>query len=86
MKINKKITKGDEDGNKKIINIPYRLKFIDSYRFITASLSELADNLSNGLHSKKCTDCGLDLEYTLAKDDILIFRCFKCKNKLQNRF
>ena len=53
---------------------------------MTASLSELADNLSNGLHSKKCTDCGLDLEYMLAKDDILIFRCFKCKNKLQNRF
>ena len=57
------------------------LKFIDSYsyRFMAASLSELVDNLSNGLHSKKCTDCGLDLEYIIAKDDILIFRRKKCK-------
>ena len=79
LKINKKITKKDEDGNKKIVNIPYRLKFIDSYRFMMALLSDLVDNLSNGLHSKKCTDCGLDLDYMIAKDDILNFRCFKCK-------
>ena len=45
---------------------------------MAASLSELVDNLSNGLHSKKCTDCALDLEYIIAKDDILIFRRFKC--------
>ena len=30
VKINKKITKKDEDGNKKNVNIAYRLKFIDS--------------------------------------------------------
>ena len=66
---------------KKIVNMPHRLKFIGSYRFMAASLSELVDNLSNELHSKKCTDCGLDLDYTIAKDDILIFRCFKCKRK-----
>ena len=78
-KINKKITKKDENGNKNIVNIRHRLKFIDGYRFMAASLTELVDNVSNGLHSKKCTDCGLDLEYMIAKDDILIFRCFKCK-------
>ena len=58
------------------MNIPYRLKFIGSYKFMTASLSEPADNLSNRLHSKKCTDCGLNLEYMIPKDDILIFSCF----------
>ena len=86
VKINKKITKKDENGNKKIVNIPYRLKFIDSYRFMAASLSELVDNLSNGLRSKKCTDCGLNLEYMIAKDDILIFRCFKCKKNCEINF
>ena len=30
VKVNKKITKKDEDDNKKILNIPYRLTFIDS--------------------------------------------------------
>ena len=86
VKINKKITKKDENGNKKIVNIPYRLKFIDSYRFMAVSLSELFDNLSNGLHSKKCTDCGLNLEYMIAKDKILIFRCFKCKKNCEINF
>ena len=86
VKINKKITNKDEDGNKKIVNIPYRLKLIDSYRFMAASLSELVNNLSNGLHSKKCTDCGLNLEYMIAKDDILIFRCFRCKRNCEIDF
>ena len=53
---------------------------------MAASLSELVDNLSNGLHSKKCTDCGLDLEYMIAKDDILIFLCFKCKKNYKIDF
>ena len=53
---------------------------------MAASLSELVDNLSNRLHSKKCTDCGLDLEYMIAKDDILIFRCFKCKKNYKIDF
>ena len=79
VKINKKVTKKDEDGNENIVNIPYRLKFIDSYRFMMASLSDLADNLSNRLHNKKCLNCRSGLEYMIAKDDILIFGCFKCK-------
>ena len=86
VKINKKITKKDEDSNKKIVNIPCRLKFIDTCRFMTASLSDLVDNLSNGLHNKKCTDCELNPEYTIAKYHILIFRCFKCKKNCKVNF
>ena len=79
VKINKKITKKDEDGNEKIVNISHRLKFIDSYRFMSASLSNHVDNLSNVLHNDKCVDCKSGLDYMIAKDDILIFRCCKCK-------
>ena len=86
VKINKKITKKDEDGNKKIINIPYRSKFIDNYRFMTNSLSDLVDSLSNGLHSKECLDCKLDLEYMITKDDILIFGSFKCTKNYEIDF
>ena len=32
--INKEITKIDKDGNDKIVDIPYKLKFIDSFRFM----------------------------------------------------
>ena len=53
---------------------------------MAASLSELVDNLSNRLRSKKFTDCGLDLEYMIAKDDILMFTCFKCKKNYKIDF
>ena len=36
MSVNKKITKKDKDGDDKIANIPYRLKFIDSCKFMAA--------------------------------------------------
>ena len=47
----------NKNGNDKITKISYKIKFIDSFRFISNSLSSLAGNLSEGLHSDKCTDC-----------------------------
>ena len=38
----------------KNIEITYKIKFIDSYRFMSMSLSKLIDNLSEGLHNNKC--------------------------------
>ena len=40
--------------NAKIIT--YKLKFIDSYRFMSTSLSNLLDNLS-GVYDKECKKC-----------------------------
>ena len=51
-----------------------------------SSLSNLADNLSEGLHSDKCTDCKLCLDYMILKDDQLIFRCFECKKNYKKKF
>ena len=86
VKINKKITKKDEDGNEKIVNIPYRLKFIDRYRFMSASFANHVDNLSNRLHNNRFVDCKSGLDYMKAKDGILIFRCFKCKKNYKIDF
>ena len=46
----------------KNIEITCKIKFIDSYRFMSMPLSKLIDNLSEGLHNNKCLDCesGLD--------------------------
>ena len=77
--VKKQITKTDKDGNDKIVNISYKIKFIDSFRFMSSSLSSLVNNLSEGLHSDKCTDCKSCLDYLIIKDDHLIFRCFECK-------
>ena len=51
-----------------------------------SSLSNLADNLSEGLHCDKCTDCKSSLDYMSVKDDQLIFRCFECKKNYKKDF
>ena len=45
--------KKENDNGKKIT---YKLKFIDSYRFMSFSLSNLVDTLS-GVYDKECTRC-----------------------------
>ena len=73
-----------ELGNDK--SITYKIKFIDSFRFISSSLSSFVDNLSKELHSDKCTDCKSCLDYMKTKDDQLIFRCFECKKNYKKDF
>ena len=45
------LKKENDNGNDK--KIKYKLKFIDSYRFMSTSLSHLVDNLS-GVSDKEC--------------------------------
>ena len=78
----KEIRKTDKDDNDKIMKISYKIKFIDSFRFMPILLSSLVDNLSEGLHSDKCTDCKSCLNYMMFKDEQLVFRCFECKREL----
>ena len=54
--IKKEITKKDKDDNDKITKISYKIKFLDSYRFMSCSLSSLVTNLSEGLHYDRCTE------------------------------
>ena len=66
----------------KDIEITYKIKFIDSYRFMATSLSKLVDNLTEDIHGDKCVDCKSDLSYMKVIDEALIFRYFNCKKKL----
>ena len=84
--IKKEITKKDKNGNDKIIKISYKIKFIDSFRFLSTSLSNLVDNLSEGFHNDRCIDCKSCLNYMTTKDQKLIFRCFSCKKNYEKRF
>ena len=78
----------------KDLEITYKIKFIDSYRFMALSLSKLVDNLSEGIHNNKCSDCGSNLDYikTTAertagpsslerKNEKLILECYNCKQR-----
>ena len=75
--------KEELDNGKSII---YKIKFINSIRFMSSSLSNLVDNLSEGLHNDKCIDRKSCLDYMSAKYDQLIFRCFECKKNYQKDF
>ena len=64
----------------KDIEITYKIKFIDSYRFMSSSLSKLVDNLSEGIHNNKCVDCKSCLDYIKTKNEKLILKCFNCEH------
>ena len=53
---------------------------------MSSSLSSLVDNLSEGLHSDKFTDCKSCLQYMVFKDDQLSFRCSECKKNYNKDF
>ena len=84
--IKKETTKRNKDGNDKIKKISYKIKFIDSYRFMSTSLSNLVNNLSEVVHNDKCTNCKSCLDYMTTKDQKLIFRCFSCKKNYEKEF
>ena len=51
----------------KDLQTTYKIKFIDSYRFMSLSLSKLVDNLSEGIHNNKSSDCESNLDYIKIK-------------------
>ena len=56
------------------MNISYKIRFIDSFRFMSSLLSNLVDHLAERLHSDKCTDGKSCFDYMSIKDNQLIFR------------
>ena len=70
----------------KNVEITYKIKFIDSFRFMSSSLSKLVDNLSEGLHNNKCLDCESCLDYVKTKNEKLILKCFNCKTYYEKDF
>ena len=52
--IKKEVINIDKDGNKSVETMSYKIKFIDSSRFIVTSLSKLVNNLTEGIHKIKC--------------------------------
>ena len=78
------IKKGLDNGK----TITYKLKFIDSFRFVSSSLSSLVYNLSERLHNKKCRKWKSCPEYISIKDNklILICKCIDCNRNYKLHF
>ena len=52
--IEKEVSRIDKNGEEITKNVSYILQFIDSARFMASSLSNLVNNLSEGIHKIKC--------------------------------
>ena len=94
-----KFTRTDKNGEEITKNISYILQFTDRARFMASSLSNLVNNLSEGLHrikckfghdDKKCETWRIKYKYCDYfldfKDDIIEYKCFICNNNCQTKF
>ena len=71
----------------KDLEITYKIKFIDSYRFMSSSLSKLVDNLSEVIHNNKCLDCNSCLDYVrITKNEKFLLKCFNCDIYYKKKF
>ena len=71
----------------KDLEITYKIKFIDSYRFISSSLSKLVDNLSERIHNNKCVDCKSNLDYVrITKNEKLLLKSINCDSYYKKKF
>ena len=67
--------------------IAYKLKFIDSFRFMSDSLSNLVNNTSGIINSIECKSCIEKIKinseccYVGLKNNRLIYQCKKCKKE-----
>ena len=65
----------------KNMDITYKIKFIDSFRFMSTSLSKLVDNLTENIHNDKCVKCKSNLCFVDVMNETLTFECVDCENE-----
>ena len=83
--IEKEVTEIDQDGKESVPTISYKTKYIDSARFMATSLSNLVDNLTEGIHKIKCKDCDWFLKYERVKNNLIKSKCLSCNKDYSNK-
>ena len=80
----KEVTKIDKDGNESVATISDKIKCIDSAIFMASSLSNLVDNLAEGIHKVKCKDFDYFLEYESVKDNLIKYKFLSSNEDYSN--
>ena len=83
--IEKNIRKIDKDDNEYIITISYKIKLIDSEKFIGSLLSNLVNNLIEEIHKIKCKGCDCFLKYESMKKNLIEYKCLSCNKDYSNK-
>ena len=83
--IAKEVKKIDKDGKESIVTKSYKIKCIDSARFVATSLSNLVDNLTEGIQKIKCKYRHYFLEYESVKDNSIKYKCLSCNKNCSNK-
>ena len=76
--IEKEMRKVDKDGNEDSRTVIYKMKSIDSARFMASSLWNLVDNLAEAIHKIKCKICYCFFEYERVNDNLMKYKCLSC--------
>ena len=72
----------DKNGNENVFTISYKIKFIDSARFMATSLWNLDDNLGE---EKQYKDCDCFFEYKSVKDNLINYEGLFCNKDYLNK-
>ena len=75
----------DKDGNESVTTISYKIKFIDSATFMAASLSNLVDNITEGIDKTKFKDCDCFLECKSVTENLIKNKCLSCNKNYLNK-
>ena len=100
--IEKEVTRINKNREEITKNVSHILQLIDSTRFMTISLSNLVNNLSERIHKikckyghndKKCETCGIKykycdcfIEYINFTDHLIEYKCLCCIKNFQQKF
>ena len=75
----------DEDGNESVVTITYKIKFIDSARFMATSLSNLVNNLTEEIHKIKRKNYDYFIECGSVKENRIKYKCTYCDKNYLNK-